>query len=347
MSKDPRRPPRRPTIRDVAQRAGVSFKTVSRVVNGEGGVSPELVTRVRAAVAELGYRRDPAASILRRGDARTNTIGVVLDDLANPFSAALHRAVVDVVRPRGVVVLSASSDEDAVEEQEAFAAFAERRVDGVVLMPTGTDHGWLEAERAAGAEIITVDRPAPGFDADCVLADNRDGAARATAHLLRRGHRRIAFLGDVSHTYTANERLAGYRDSLDDADVEFDDSLVRMGPQGSEAARETVIDLLTGPAPPTAIFTSQNLMTIGAVRALRQLGLHHEVALIGFDDVELADMLDPAITVVAQSPVEIGTTAAKLLLRRLDGDSSPRGTQVVPTRLIPRGSGEIAPLVRR
>jgi LacI family transcriptional regulator len=332
-------------MRDVGERAGVSFKTVSRVVNGERSVSPQLAARVQAAIDELGYRPDQAASSLRRSDGRTRTIAAVLEDLANPFSSAVHRAVVDAAHARGVLVLSASSDEDPDDEREAFAAFVARRVDGIILMPTSADHSWIEEERRNGTHVVMVDRPANGVEADVVVSDNRAGAARATAHLLRRGHRRIAFLGDLRTIYTASERVAGFRDALTDAGVPADDvAPIRLDLRDSAGAEATVIELLTGTAPPTAIFAGQNLLTVGAVRGLRQLGLHREVALVGFDDVVLADMLEPGITVVAQDLATIGSTAAEQLLLRIDGDGSPSQVHVVPTRLLPRGSGEIAPV---
>jgi LacI family transcriptional regulator len=329
-------------MREVGARAGVSIKTVSRVVNGEATVAPELVERVRAAIAELGYRPDHAASSLRRSDGRSRTIAVVLEDLANPFSAAVHRAVVDAARASGVLVLSASSDEDPADEREAVAAFTARRVDGVVLMPTSADHGWIEEELSAGTAMVMVDRPA-GDLVDAVVSDNRGSAARATAHLLRRGHRRIAFLGDLRDIYTARERVAGYRDALAAAGIAGDEGLVRLDLHSSGAAQEAAIELLTGPEPPTAVFSGQNLLTIGSVRALRQLGLHHQVALVGFDDVVLGELLEPGVTVIAQDPAAIGRSAAEQVLRRIDEASPPAPPRlhVVPTHLIPRGSGEI------
>jgi LacI family transcriptional regulator len=331
---------KRPTMREVGALAGVSIKTVSRVVNGETTVAPELAARVHAAIAQLGYRPDHAASSLRRSDGRSRTLAVVLEDLANPFSAAVHRAVVDTARARGVLVLAASSDEDPVDEREAVAAFTARRVDGLVLMPTSADHGWLTDELADGTKMVMVDRPA-GELADAVVSDNRASAERAVTHLLRRGHRRIAFLGDLHEIYTACERVAGYRAALAAAGLPEDERIVRFDLRDSDAAQQAVIELLDGPDPPTALFPSQNLLTIGAVRALRALGLHHEVALVGFDDIVLGELLDPGVTVVAQDPATIGRIAAEQVLRRIDGDTAPPAVHVVPTRLIPRGSGEI------
>jgi LacI family transcriptional regulator len=333
--------PRRPTMREVGERAGVSIKTVSRVVNGEPTVAADLVARVRAAIAELGYVPDHAARSLRRSDGRSRTIAVVLEDLANPFSSALHRAVVDAARAEGVLVLAASSDEDPTDERAAVAAFTARRVDGVVLMPTSADHTWIDDEIAAGTAMVVVDRPA-GDRVDAVVADNRVGAARAVTHLVRRGHRRIAFLGDLHDIYTAHERRGGFCDALARAGLDADDAIVRDDLRDSDAAQQAVTELLTSPEAPTALFTSQNLLTIGAVRALHQLGLQHDVALVGFDDISLGDLLDPGVTVIAQDARQIGRIAAQQVLARIGGDDRPPAVHVVPTRLVPRGSGEIA-----
>jgi LacI family transcriptional regulator len=335
-------PGRRPTLRDVAQLAGVSFKTVSRVVNAEAGVSPQMAERVQHAIDELGYRPDPAASSLRRADGRTKTIAIILEDLANPFSAALHSAVVAAVRARGVLVLAASSDEEPDDEREAFLAFADRRVDGIILMPTSADHAWMSAPHFGERHVVMVDRPAAGFAADVVTADHRGGALKATAHLARHGHERIAFLGDLPAIYTAGERLAGYHDGLAGAGLPRDERLERTGLRDSDQARQAVVELLSAGAPPTAIFAAQNLLTVGAIRALRELDLHRQVALVGFDDVELADLLEPGVTVIAQSPADIGRLAAEQLLRRLDGETGPPRRHELGTRLVERGSGEIA-----
>jgi LacI family transcriptional regulator len=327
----------------------VSFKTASRVVHGETTVTPELAARVRAAIAELGYELEApgADGTSRRRAARTRTVAAILEDLANPFTAAVHRAVVDTMRERGITVLSASSDEDPDDERRAYLAFVARRVDGIVLMPTSADHTWLHEERVRRARVVMVDRPARGFDADVVVSDNRAGAERATAHLIGAGHRRIAYLGDLPAIHTAAERFAGYRKALAVAGCRRSVRLERQGLRDGEQALWAVLELMGAAQPPTAIFAAQNLLTIGAVRALRRLGLHHRVALVGFDDVELADTLDPGVTVVAQDPAAIGRTAAGRLLRRLDGEAEPPQTFVVPTRLVVRGSGEIGEPARR
>jgi LacI family transcriptional regulator, galactose operon repressor len=328
---------------DVAALAGVGLKTVSRVVNSERGVSPELESRVRQAIEQLNYRRDANAATLRRLGRKTQTIGLVLEDVSNPFSSALHRGVEDAARRRGVLVFAGSCDEDADRERELIGTFRERRVDGIIVVPASHDHGYLYEERRAGTALVFVDRRASHLDADSVVSDNRGGATLAVGHLLERGHRRIAFLGDLLTISTAEERRRGYIYALESAGVPVDDRLIRVDLRDAGAAARAVDEMLALPEPPTAFFAGQNLLTIGGVRALRRAGREREVALIGFDDVPLADMLDPAISVVAQDPQALGAAAAEQLFRRLDGDTAPAVHQVVPVTLIARGSGEIAP----
>jgi len=333
----------RPTMRDVAARAKVSLKTVSRVVNGESGVSPRLARRVLAACEGLDYRHNHSASTLRRSNGRSATIGVVLEDVANPFSSALHRAIEDVAVQRGVLVLAGSSDEDEDRERRLVFAFASRRVDGLIIQPSSHDHRYLLTERKAGTALVFVDRPPASIEADAVVTDNADGVRRGVQHLAEHGHRRIGYLGDTHTIATAAERHQGYLDGLDNEKIAADERLIRLDLHGIEKAEAATIELLSQSNPPSALLTGQNLITIGAFRALRRLGLHNRIALLGFDDILLADLLEPGITVIAQDPAAIGRTAADVLFRRLDGDRSPPQSQTVLTRMITRGSGEIRP----
>jgi LacI family transcriptional regulator len=328
---------------DVAALAGVALKTVSRVVNAEPGVSPELEAKVRRAIDQLNYRRDANASMLRRSGGKTQTIGLLLEDVSNPFSSALHRAIEDAARERDVLVFAGSCDEDPNRERELVGSFRERRVDGLIIVPASHDHGYLYDDRRTGTALVFVDRPAVHLDADSVVSDNRGGAAAATDHLLSGGHRRIAFLGDLLTISTARDRLEGYLRALERSGVARDERLIRTDLRDPDAAAAAVRDMLDLPEPPTALFTGQNLLTIGGVHALRERGLQRRVALIGFDDVSLADMVDPAISVVAQDPQALGRAAADLLFRRLDGDVSRPVHEIIPVTLIARGSGEIAP----
>lgn len=337
-----RRAPR-PTMRDVAALAGVGVKTVSRVVNHEGNVTPETEARVRDAAEKLGFRPNLVASNLRRGDGRTSTIGLLLEDVANPFSAALLRAVENVARPRGVQVLIASLDEDATRERDFARILIDRQVDGLLIAPTGRDQSYLIAEQRAGTPIVFLDREPRLIDADAVVSANRDGAAAAVEHLIARGHTRIAYLGDLHTIATAEQRHDGYASALARGGLAVDPGLVLHDVATIEAAYRATSGLMASEEPPTALFASQNLVTVGATKALHQLGLEHTVALVGFDDFVLAEILTPGITLVAQDPAEIGRLAATLLFARLDGDDRPVETYSIPTRLIVRGSGEIPP----
>lgn len=330
-------------MRDVAARAGVSLKTVSRVVNGEAGVSDALAARVREAAGELDFQLNLGARSLRRADGRTATIGLLLENVANPFSAAVHRAIEVVARSRGVAVLAGSLDEDPARERELVGAFTSRRVDGLIIMPAGQDHAYLLPERRAGTPMVFVDRTPGLADVDVVLSDNRGGAQTAVRHLLAGGHRSVGFLGDLAGIATAEQRFRGYRDAMAQAGLPVEARHVVHDAATAAQAESAVLAMLTGTEPPTALFTAQNLITIGAVRALRALGRQHEVAVVGFDDFLLADLLDPPVTVVAQDPEAIGTWAAEQVFRRSEGDVSPAVTHVMATRLVVRGSGEIGP----
>jgi LacI family transcriptional regulator len=342
---DARRPTRRPTMREVAAVAGVSLSTVSRVVNGVG-VDPDLARRVREAVTLLGYRRDLTASTLRRSDRVSATIGLLIEDVANPFFSALQRSVEDVAVGRSVLAFAGSSDEDPARERQLVEALLARGVDGLIVAPTGADQSYLARDRQAGVALVFVDRPPRFLDADVVVSDNAGGAYAAVAHLIEHGHRRIAFLGDRPEIHTAVERLRGYRKALADQGLDEDPALVRQGLIAPAQTRAATRELLRAADPPTALFTSQNLITIGAVGVLHELGLQHVVALVGFDDVALAEALDPPLTVVAQDAARLGRAAAERLFARLDGDDGPSHRIELRTTLIQRGSGEV-PVSRR
>ncbi len=334
-------PRRRPTMRDVAALAGVSLKTVSRVVNGEPTVADDLAERVRLAAAQLNFQPNMTASSLRRGDGRSSTIGLLVQDVSNPFSAAMFRAVEDVATLAGVSVLAGSLDENPERERTLTADLIARRVDGLIIVPAGHDHSYLQLEQRSGMAFVFADRPPRLLAADTVVADNRGGAAAGVRYLLERGHRSIGYVGDLRSITSAQERFQGYLDALAEAGLPLDPALVRHDAHSLDRAKASCLELLAAKNPPSALFTAQNRITIGAVHALRALGLHESVALLGFDDFELADLLQPAVTVVAQDPAAMGKLSAELLLKRVAGDKSAPQTHVTPTRLITRESAEL------
>jgi LacI family transcriptional regulator len=334
---------RRPTMKEVAAVAGVSLATVSRVVNGGENVRADLAERVQRAVDLLGYRHNVTASSLRRADGLSASLGLIFEDVSNPFFSAVHRGVEEVARERRVLTFAGSSDEQPERERELAEAFGARGVDGLIIVPASSDHSYLARDRAAGVALVFVDRPARFVDADAVLSDNAGGAALAVEHLAAAGHERIAFLGDRPEIHTAAERLRGYREAMAARGLAVDEAHVRTLPAPDDAYAATR-ELLAAPGgAPTALFTSQNLITIAAVRALHDLGRENAVALVGFDDVVLADVVRPGLTVVAQDPAALGRRAAELLFSRLDGYDGPSRCEVLDTTLIARGSGELAP----
>jgi len=335
----------RPTMSQVAKLAGVGIKTVSRVINNEPNVAPATIQRVLDAAAALDYQPDLHAGNLRRADGRTRTLGLLISSVDNPFAGAIHRAVEDAALERGVAVFASSLDDDPQREQEAVAAFLRRRVDGLIVTTSTADQAYLEPAVRRGTPVVFIDRAPAGISCDAVVSANAEGAALATGHLLAQGHRRLAYLGDRHDIQTARERRRGFLEELGRAGVPTGSASVIEDLHDEAVARAALLRLLDGPEPPTAVFSAQNLVTIGALRALRERGRHRDTALVGFDDVVLADLMEPGLTVVAQHPEDIGRIAAERVFARLDGDDSPAQQTIVGTTLIERGSGEITPSV--
>ncbi|WP_431907176.1 LacI family DNA-binding transcriptional regulator [Nonomuraea jabiensis] len=331
---------RRPTMTDVAREVGVTAKTVSRVLNDDGPVAVETRERVMEAVRKLGYQPNLMARNMRVG-ARDAAIGLVIPEMGNPFFGTVAGGIESAVRARGLTLIVGNSSETADLEQSLIATFLARRVSALMVVPSATsDHRHLRNERVAGLPIVFLDRPAVGLTADSVVSANREGARAGVAHLIAHGHRRIGFVGDVpAALYTRRERFQGYRDALEGAGLPFDRALVETG-HDQEAAAQATMRLLALDDPPTALFAGNNLASTGAVVALSR-ARRRDVALVGFDDLPLAECLDPPLTVVAQDPARMGAAAAELVLARLDGDRSRARRTLVPTRLVVRGSGEL------
>jgi LacI family transcriptional regulator len=342
-------------MKDVAAHAGVGLKTVSRVVNGEPGVLPSTAATVRRAIDELGFRRNDSARQLRTG--RTAGIGLVLEDVADPFYSLLTGAVEQVAGEHGSLLFTASSDDDPRRESELALALCARRVDGLIVVPAADDHSYLSRELDAGLAIVFADRPPVNLAVDTVLAENAGGVRRGIAHLIAHGHRRIGYIGNSARIYTSTERLSGYRTAMAEAGLPVDESWIALGPPDTVQVRR-ILDRLLDPRadhPITALFTGNNRLTVLVLRELaeraRAAGAGVEaptlgLALVGFDDFELADLLHPGVTVIAQDPAGLGRNSAELLFARLSGNDAAPRTVVLPTVLIPRGSGELPPATR-
>ena len=330
-------------MRHVAALAGVGIKTVSRVINEEYGVSEATRKKVLDAIAQLNYHLDVTAGSLRRPGRRTLSVGLLLPSVSNPFSGEIHRAMEDALGARGIAVFAASLDDDPQREQAIIAAFLGRRVDGLVLTPIAKNQAYMIPEHSRNLPMVFIDREPVGVEADAVVTDNAVGAAKAAAHLLAHGHTKLAYLGDRTDIQTARERRRGFLEEIGKAGIPTSTVPVIENLHDEDSARRAALELLSSEDPPTAIFSSQNLVTFGTMRALKELGVHKRVALVGFDDFTLADMMEPGVTVIAQHPERIGVLSAARILARIDGDDQAPRTYVVPSELIPRGSGEILP----
>jgi len=327
---------RRVGLRDVAALARTSTKTASRVVNRDPRVRADTRARVEQAVHELRYRPDPLARSLRRGT--DETIGVVVDEVSDPFFASVIGEIERMSLDRGVTVIVASTRRLADRESIVVDGLLQRRVAGLILASIRDDHSSL---RSAPCPVVFIDRAPVGLTADAILADDRSGAVRVVEHLLAHGHRRIAYAGDRLGIDTARLREGGYFQALADAGIPAREEYVRrMDPELADG-RAVVEELLALEEPPTAIFSANTRCSLRLLPALHRMG-RTDVAFVSFGDFPTAQALTPPVTVVNHSPVLIGRLAAERLFLRLDGNEIAPETIVARVELIPRGSGEVA-----
>jgi LacI family transcriptional regulator len=320
------------TMRDVAARAKVSAKTVSRVFNDDPHVLPETRARVADALHELGYVPNPLARSFRSG--RAPVLGVAVPDLADPFFAVIAKAVEQVATRADMAVVVTSLGYDAPREAAALESLLGRSLSGLVVAPTGQDHRYL-APWARRFPVVFVDRPPQGLPADAFTGDDAEGARTATAHLVSHGHRDIAFVGDSPRMSTTADRLAGYGAALADAGIQPDGELVAFGASDAAGAAQVVGRLCRSTRPPTALFSADARTTMTLVPALAG----RSWAVVGFGDFPMAHMLSPALTVIDQDPAALGRLAAERVLARLETAERhvPRHT-VAPVRLVERQS---------
>ncbi|MFI9382054.1 LacI family DNA-binding transcriptional regulator [Kutzneria sp. NPDC052558] len=317
-----------PTMRDVAARAGVSAMTVSRVLKDEN-VSEATRDRVLAAVRELGYRRNEVARNLRLGRP-SGMIGLVVTNLGNPFYSQLALGAEQVAEEHGLRLVLGNTAGQVQREHELVEDLVARRVDGMIVVPAGSRHQHLDPLALGGIPIVLAASPPAGIDVDTVLVDDFGGAHAATATLVAEGHRAIGFLGNAPTRYTGAERFRGYWAAHEEAGLAPREDLIRRGPDDVAAATRDLVGRAT------ALFCTNNRLTVAAYREIRRLSA--DTVLAGFDDFELADLLDRPITVVSYDAHEVGRRAATLLLDRLGpGAGQPARRTIVPTTTVRRG----------
>lgn len=322
-------------MKDVASHAGVSLKTVSRVVNNVSTVDPVLTEKVLTSIRALGFRRNGVAASLRSGSG-IKTIGLVTADLSNVFYTTLSSSVAAVARERGYQVIMASSEEQPELEQSLTLDLCQRQVSGLLVVPTNADHSYLESEMDLGIPVVFVDRPGNGVDADAILIDNRGGARAAVQRLVDAGHRRIGTVMDSLSIYSIRERMRGVEDALEAAGVRSrPDELIAADIHSPHEARRAVARMMDLAEPPTAIFCGNNRSTIGTVEELWRRGSTVEVS--GFDDFEMSRLLPQSVTIVDYDTARLGVLAAERLFDRIDDASLPSRDRFLPTHLVSRG----------
>ena len=327
---DPGAATRRPTVSDVARLAGVSPKTVSRVINDVPSVDPEMAARVREAAQELGFRPNPVAADLRLGRTHT-TIALVTKDVGNQLYGAVAAGAADVARAHKAHLIVAHTGEDATEEQSVIEDLCRRRVDGLLVVPSDGHSGPDAGRTVFGVPRVFLDRSPEGQVADSVTVDNRDGARLGVETLTDGGHRRIGVLLDALSMQTMRERLRGVQDALAAVGSPLTDELVRTPVDDEATAYRAATSLLTLADPPTAFFCGNNRLTAGVLECLMDASTGHDV--VGFDDLPGARLLPRDLTCVSWSARELGAVGADLLFRRLAGDTSAPVGVVLPTHL--------------
>jgi LacI family transcriptional regulator len=323
----------RTTIADVARRAGVSTSSVSRHLKGQRVSGAEAI---EAAMIELDYRPSAVARSLKSG--RTHTLGLVVPDVTNPFFAGVVKGAESVAQGAGYQLVLCNTDETSDREHDVLSTIRDR-IDGLLLAPARDDAETAESLAALGVPVVLVDRtlPDPG-DADAVLIDNAGGAAAAARLLIDSGHRRIAFVSGPLDTTPGGERHDGFMAECEAAGLEV---LVEVGDFKEHGGYQAAMRLFAGADPPTGAFAANNLMTVGLLRALRDLGLAvpRTVSVVGFDDHLLADLLEPPLSVIDRDEENQGAVAMRMLLARLSGDvTGPGRTVRLDTRLVQRAS---------
>jgi LacI family transcriptional regulator len=326
------------TVRDVADLARVSTATVSRVLAGSEVVRDNLRDRVHEAVAHLGYIPNRVARNLRV--RTTRTIGVVIPDIENPFFTSVIRGIEEALQEANYNLLLANYGESPKREHELLSTLRAEGVAGIIFTPSNAPEADYSELVQAHTPLVAISRSAEKLNVDLVAVANSAGAIAATSHLLQLGHRRIALINGPLTITTARERQAGYEQAFIGVGIEVPTDLIRYGDfryAGGYAATRALLDLSN---PPTAIFAANNLMTLGGLQAIHERDLHipNQIAVVGFDDLAWATSLQPPLTAVSQPALDVGVTAARLLLDRLKDPGRPTRRIILETRLVVRAS---------
>ena len=328
------------TLKDVASKAGVSIATVSRVFNSPDKVKADTKKRVKKAVKELDYKMSRVAKRLRSTTGRAQMIGLIIPDIQNPFFADIARGVESVSYDNDYGLLFGLSNEDRTRQKIAMETLASESVDGVIVPPVRDSNDDIVTMINHSIPIICIDRRLDNLIVDTVICDNKRGAYMAIKHLIELGHRGIGLIGGIPNITSSEERKQGYHDAHNEFGIKVKPPYVRDGQSTIESGKEIARDLLMLEKPPTALFVANNLMTLGAIAAIHELGLAvpDDISLVGFDDAPWAEAMHPKITVVRQPAYQQGVMAADMLLDRINNPKKPESLIMLHPELIGRDS---------
>ncbi|GGR79448.1 LacI family transcriptional regulator [Streptomyces humidus] len=309
------------TVADVARRAGVSTASVSRALSGADGVSAAVRERVVAAAQALGYRPNTVARSLRT--TRTQTIGLIIPDMVNPFFSELAWAIEEAAHEHGYSVILCNANEETDRQDGYIELLLARRVDGLLLTPVLEESEALRAVARQGVPMVFVDRSLASMEAPVVRADGSLAISQLVDHLVDLGHERIAVITGPQATVTGRERLAAFRTAMRARSLDLPDELVRFGNFQADSGRRAAVELLDLDEPPTAVFAIDNLMTLGVFQEMRRRGLRigSDIAVAGFDDPPWFQLLDPPLTTVSQPVTRMGALAVDMLLEAINAGS--------------------------
>ncbi|WP_243299307.1 LacI family DNA-binding transcriptional regulator [Bacillus litorisediminis] len=328
------------TIKDVASYAGVSISTVSRVLNGYQNVNPEVKALVLEAVEAVGYTPNALARGLR--SQSTKTIGLIVNNILNPIYSVLSHAIENTARKYGYHVFLCNSGANPEYELEYLESLYEKKVDGIIIAPTGRNKEKMEAFVNYGIPIVQVDRRIEGIETDSILTNNEQGAYDLVTHMLNQGYSSIGLIVGIQSVTTGMDRMTGYYNALSDKGLTPQTEHIKVGHFDEETGYKAMNELLDLPNPPRAIFAGNNLMAMGGIKAIHERGLRipDDIAFGMFDDPDWAQLHNPAITAVRQHTQQIGVEAAEQLIYRLkhpEDRSGPRH-RVIDSELVIRNS---------
>lgn len=306
------------TIKDVAKIAGVSITTVSHVINKTRFVSNELTQRVYQAMEELNYQPNILASSLRSG--RTRTIGLIIPDISNLFFAEISRKIEDKGFEYGYSLILCNTDDDSAKEDRYIDVLLAKHVDGMIFISAGESERNLTKPLESDIPVVIADRDAAGINSDVVLIENQKGGYDATKFLISLNHRRIACISGPSLVTPSAQRVEGYKKALSEAKLQFSEDLLRMGDFRFERGEKAMWELLAIPEPPTAVFVCNDMMALGAMRAIKDFGLNipEDISIVGFDDIPLASVVYPSLTTISQPISKMAELIVALLIEKIE-----------------------------